>query len=790
LNGFNEPGGNGLDLNLCDKEPIHIPGSIQPHGLLLVLDPVQLTILQASGNSCAFTGRDVAQLLGQTVEPLLGGKLARQLRDWADGKGSMGRIVLEAALDHRLFTCVAHRSSLSAVILELEPTVAHHDSLFHHVYRCIEAAIPRFEDQATMPQLLQSAAEQARALTGFDRVMVYQFREDHSGAVVAEDRAEGFVSWMGLHFPASDIPAQARALYVRSRIRSIPDIDYVPVPIVSPAGLPRADPLDLSHASLRSVAPIHIEYLRTMRVAASMSVSIVRGGRLWGLIACHHRTPRHTPPEVRFACDFLAQTLSMLIGAEEESTHLQNAAGLRSSHSRLMREISEQRSVLKDLAACPDAAMAVANASGVALCTAEQCSVWGQTPALEEVSRLVAWLAQRDDRALFVTDSLPASFPDAGAHADRAAGILAVALSREEPGYLVWFRPEILREVRWAGNPEKPVELADPTSDGPRGLCVYPRKSFEIWKQSVSGKSSPWMTWEVEAAQTLAKEVARKLVLERAAAESAGRQAAEAERDRLREAAAAMEQVLSIIGHELRTPLASIGAMADLLLEPQARQMPAFDAHLSSITTEISRMSDTVNDLVESARLASGHRQWEWAVVSLTDVCSEALADVRPGVDPVVVELRLALESRDLSMSGDHDALRRMLVGLLHNAREHTPRGSIELQCGQRLDACGRWIEFFVTDTGEGIAPELAGRLGSAFALNAGVVGINAIQGSGLGLAICNGIAVGHGGGILIESTPGLGTRVSIRVRADLPGPATLPGDAPIATVISSGATL
>jgi chemotaxis family two-component system sensor kinase Cph1 len=528
----------------CDNEPIHIPGLIQPHGLLLVIDPLQLDIRHTSGNCDDFTGREPGQLLGKPVGSLIGDEPAERLREWSapNGKGAGPTIpfVLEVKLAGRWFTCVAHRPDGGSVILELEPTLVHHDFLFHPVYRHIEAAIHQFEEQATLAQLLQSAVKQVRTLTGFDRVMVYQFDHDYSGWVAAEETAAQLPSWLGLHFPASDIPAQARALYMRNRVRSIPNVNYVPVPLVPSLTVPAGAPLDLSFASLRSVSPIHLEYLRNMRVGASLSVSLLKDAKLWGLIVCHHSTPHNTSPEVRFACDFVGQTLCLLIGGKEESAHLEHAAALRQTQLQLLRHIEDQGDILKGLASCSDAAMAmaVANASGVALCVAGKCVLLGETPDAQQVQRLVAWLAERDGGLPFATAVLSACYPEAGAYVSLASGILAVPLVLQG-GYLIWFRPEVLREVRWAGNPNKPVE-SEP--DGFGMLRIQPRKSFEPWKQSVAATSAPWKTWEMETAVAVAEEVGGRLLQEQAEAELLGRQPAEVERDRLHGAVAALEQ--------------------------------------------------------------------------------------------------------------------------------------------------------------------------------------------------------------------------------------------------------
>jgi chemotaxis family two-component system sensor kinase Cph1 len=274
-----------VDISNCDKEPIHIPGSIQPHGLMLVVDRTTGVVTHAAGDPAAWLGRSDWQ--GKKLHTLIAGEAADTALEIgrSDEQEAARRFVIP--LDRKLLDAIAYRSN-DHLVIEIEKAAS--DSAPLGLLPKLEAGASAFERAATMQQLWQVAAQEFRALTGFDRVMIYKFRDDGSGVVVAEDAASGQRSFLNHHFPASDIPKQARALYVRNLVRVIPDVSYRPQPLVPE--WTEAEPLDMSVSVLRSVSPVHIQYLKNMDVAASASISIVKDGALWGLIACHHGAPR------------------------------------------------------------------------------------------------------------------------------------------------------------------------------------------------------------------------------------------------------------------------------------------------------------------------------------------------------------------------------------------------------------------------------------------------------------------------------------------------------------------
>ena len=324
--------------------------------------------------------------------------------------------------------------------------------------------------------------------------MVYRFLPDDSGVVAAEDARAGLESFLGLHYPASDIPKQARELYRRNWIRSIPDIDYTAAPLVPDRNARVAGPIDMSHCALRSVSSIHVEYLRNMGVRASMSASIVVQDRLWGMLVLHHYSPRHVPADLRIACEMFAQIFSLHVATKEQAEisarHLE-ARGARETLLGTLADAEDIGQVLAswDLLGYVGAAGAAVYLDGVLRCV-------GQTPSVEQTEALFRWL-NTINQPVYVTDRLAAEFPPAAEFPALASGLLAVAVSREPRDYVLWFRPEFGRTVRWAGDPSKSVKV------GPLGARLTPRGSFAEWLEETRLRCAPWSDFDREAAEAL-----------------------------------------------------------------------------------------------------------------------------------------------------------------------------------------------------------------------------------------------------------------------------------------------
>jgi two-component system, chemotaxis family, sensor kinase Cph1 len=481
-------------LEHCDQEPIHVPGSIQPHGVLIGFDPESEEIVQLAGDTQAFLGLAPSQILGGGLGPVFGLSQAEQLcaLEADDLSLPRSRFPFEMEIMHRgkSFDATVHKSD-SLLVVELERAAKRQD--FNALAR-VRSMLIRVQYAKDVSSFLQSAVEEIRAATGFDRVMVYRFQEDESGVVIAEDKAPELEPYLGQHYPASDIPKQARDLYLKNQIRMIPDAGYAPLPIAPALNPVTGRPLDLTFSVLRSVSPVHLEYLANMGAAASTSLSLAIGGRLWGLIACHHRTPRYLSQALRGACELFTQAIALQLGEKLANDCQRERLRMRDVHALLVKAMVGK--------ARPDEALIEGRpnlldyipAGGAAVFWEGVWTTAGRTPTPQQLAALVEWLNASVNDPVFATDCLAAHYPPAKDYADAASGLLAISLSRSPRDCLLWFRPELRHTVTWAGNPSTPVHIADD------GVRIGPRKSFAAWRETVSGRSSPWDAVTLETA--------------------------------------------------------------------------------------------------------------------------------------------------------------------------------------------------------------------------------------------------------------------------------------------------
>ena len=474
------------DLTNCDREQIHVPGSVMPHGALLALDPTSLVVQQSGGDLALLPCG--GEVLGHSLPDRLSPPLAAQLRAAATGLASLTRPhhLFSLAANGRHVEVIAHASG-GLLVLDLEPQLEGdpNDSL-----SLVQDMVGRVRGAGTIAETFDAIAQAVREASGFDRVMVYRFLGDGSGAVEAEARSGEVPSYLGLRYPASDIPQQARALYLKNGIRAIPDAGYSPAPL---AALPGAPALDLSFSLLRSVSPIHLEYLANMGVTASLSLSLVVEGRLWGLVACHHRSPRFLSYRRRVALELFAQMASFQLETKLEAEALGSRLRQKTISEALISSLSREVELAEGLREFQPNLLEYIGAEGVGLWIDGQYSGHGVTPKHADVARLVFWLNETVTEGVFHTNCLSALYPHARGFAEIGSGLLALSISRTPRDYVLWFKPEVVQTVTWAGDPRKPS----------RGERISPRKSFAEWKETVRRQSEPWTSLDVRTAQSL-----------------------------------------------------------------------------------------------------------------------------------------------------------------------------------------------------------------------------------------------------------------------------------------------
>ncbi|MBJ9976603.1 GAF domain-containing protein [Pseudomonas sp. S75] len=471
-----------VNLTNCDREPIQIPGSIQPHGCLIACDASAGVVLRHSANTPALLGCG-EQVNGRTLQAVLGDQVAHDIRNALARTRDASRPALLFAVplpSGDRFDIAAHRFKGSTII-EFEPATTGATEPID----LARSLIAQLREIDQSPRLFSDSARYLRAMLGYDRVMVYKLGVDGAGQVVAEAKRADLESFMGQYFPASDIPQQARALYLRNPIRLIGDVRFAPVaiePLLDPSG----EPLDLSHAHLRSVSPIHCEYLCNMGVGASMSISVIVDGALWGLIACHHYAPRLLNLGQRAAAEMFGEFFSLHIERLRTRQQLEAAEQVRRSLDTLLRDANQSPDLANFFQARLGEFKSLIACDGIGMSLQGRWSALGHTPSVAAMPDLLRVVQTLAEGRTWASHQLTLVHPAAQDYIEEVCGVLAIPMSQHPRDYLLFFRREVLATLDWAGDPQKTY------GTGSLGERLTPRKSFALWKETVQQQSVPW----------------------------------------------------------------------------------------------------------------------------------------------------------------------------------------------------------------------------------------------------------------------------------------------------------
>lgn len=731
-----------LDLSSCAREPIRTPGSIQPHGFLLTL-ATDGTVLQASANLADHVGIAAESGINRPLADILGTVPAERLLPLLANGTLVNRpayLGTVTAPNGRHFDVLGHAFD-SVCILECEVVERAEAPDFRYLYPLLGDFLLKVNENESVVSLAQLAAHHVRIVTGYGRVMVYQFDRDGHGHVMAESLEEGYRSYIGQRFPASDIPAQARELYALSRIRLIQDANYAPSPLV-----PNDNPVtgarnDLSFAALRSVSPVHLQYMRNMGTLASMSVSLMVKGKLWGLISCHNETACPLPFEKRTACEQLGQVLALCIESREDARELQFRLEVRRMMVEMLGNLTKGADVIENMSGAFPELLRFARAGGVAVVAHERVLTFGDTPEVAAIQDLVDWIdLQGHGRDVYATDELSAEYPGGAALTRNASGVLAMSISRLHKDYLIWFRPELVHTIEWAGNPHE-KETAGPGQ-------LNPRTSFATWREEIHGVSLPWHVAEIELTGEF-RSALLGIALERAE-EMAGLA------EELGRANKELEAFSYSVSHDLRAPLRHIVGFSDLLLESSGSEDAIMrQRFLSNIKQSARLAGKLVDDLLSFSQMGrAALRPVEIDMTQLFKSCIDKLVLETAGRN---IDWDLAPLPR---ITADPTFLHLAVQNLLSNAVKFT---------AQRDPACIRvWSErvdeetvFHVADNGAGFNMEYVHKLFGVFQR---LHRMEDFQGTGIGLANVRRIVERHGGRVWAESVLNQGATFSFSI--------------------------
>jgi light-regulated signal transduction histidine kinase (bacteriophytochrome) len=726
------------EIATCDREPIRTPGSIQPHGFLLALDD-RLHVVQVSDNLARFTGMAPEQALGRALPDVIGEGAAAALAPGLGGGQLRERPAYIAAvsLEDDSFDVLAHAYD-ALLILEFEPARGRAADV-QQLYPLVGDFLNKISDADSIAALGQLAANEIHTLTGFGRVLVYSFDDEGHGTVLAEALSDGYDSYLGQRFPASDIPRQARELYVANRIRLIQDADYAPARLVPPENPLSGKANDLSFAALRSVSPVHLQYMRNMGTMASMSVSLIVKGKLWGLISCHDAAPHMVGFHQRTVCEQLGQILALHVKNRADADELQFRLEVRRIMVGLLGGLTQGADFIENLRSVLPELLRFARAGGVAIVVDERLITFGDTPDDEQIRALVDWLSANAHDDLFHSAHLSASYPPAAAFTASASGLLAMPISRIHQHYLLWFRPEHVYSIDWAGRPDA-KQL--------QGGQLTPRTSFNIWRETIHGASAPWHEGELELALEF-RTALLGIALERAEqmadlAEELGRANKE------------LEAFSYSVSHDLRAPLRHIVGFSDLLMETAGSDNPERrQRFLVNIKDSARLAGKLVDDLLSFSQM--GRAALRPIRIRMDDLVRSCIEKLRPDLSARRIEWDIGALPE---VTADPAFLQLALYNLLANAVKFTGQSDPAVIRVSSEKLPGETV-FHIADNGVGFNMDYVHKLFGVFQR---LHRMEDFHGTGIGLANVRRIVERHGGRAWADSTPGQGATFSFSI--------------------------
>lgn len=723
-----------VDLTNCNREAIHIPGKIQSHGFLIGINARTFIITYISENISEFTGLAGQSFLGQPIN-----KLEEDLK-LEEVLGSLKQLLklgltqsfdtinpLKVNIGSRNYHLVITLSE-ATYILEFEPVLIQYD-----IQGAIGSSISEILGGKKLKSLLESAALEVKKLIEYDRVMVYKFAEDGHGEVVAEVKNAELDSFLGLHYPATDIPKPARELYKLNYTRLIADVYAQDAALLTSQ---ENGSLDLTHSQLRAVSPIHIQYLKNMKVDSSFSISILSHGELWGLIACHNYSPKFIDYKARVGSRLIGQILSSAIEYRQDEEDSEKVLSFKTASTEistyLTQDISLTNALLKNEYTVKD----ITDADGVAVIFEGEVTTLGKTPTEEEIQDLVKWIALNVQDPVYHTNKLTEVYPPAGAYKASSSGILVSVISKELKEMIIWFKPETLTKISWAGNPDK-----TPITKESGLLELSPRTSFDIWIQEVNNTSQIWSTEEISSAIAIREKISAAINLKANQIRLLNEQ--------LKIAYDELDSFSYTVSHDLRSPLTAIKTYAEFLLRSNQSIDESGRKILDRILAGADRMNFLIKEILKLSRV--GRTEFEREHINMEMLIDEIISELKT----VYNINNQHLEVGELPpLKGDHTMIGQVFANLLSNAvkySSHNETAKVKIEGYKE----GSETIYKISDNGVGIDTNYYDRVFEVFKRMENAV---EFEGTGVGLAIVKRIVERHDGRIWFESKLKVGT--------------------------------
>lgn len=720
-----------VNLDNCATEPIHQIGKTQAYGVIVVCDPKDFRVVQIGENAEQILGLSYDKILEKNFSEFLSNEDFENLKASINSKETSD--AFEVNILGKKINISAHFSE-GSLILDLEPIKVVQDPFIFQ--RQLANILNRFHEADSVEQLSEVAVSFTKSMFGYDRVMIYRFDEQWNGEVFAEAKENEMESWLGLHYPATDIPEQSRRLFLKHRVRIISDVAYRPILIIPELSPLTGNPLDISRSALRAVSPIHIEYLENMEVGASLSAAIIVKGKLWGLIACHHKTAKYLDFYQRESARFLAQMFSTELALRETSETLNRSELSDNIRRQLVNQLNYHKDIVQAL--CHDTVKFtdLIACGGGALYVKGRWKLYGKTPSREQLQSLLFNYIKPHPKNLVMERNMSALFPEAAAFKDTASGILSLKIADNK--YFFWFRPEEVQVVNWGGNPEEKAFY------NPKEQRLSPRKSFEKWSQELTGVSQPWNVLDRNIARAFRENVSH-FVLARQ------REEIEALNEKLTEANQELELFSYGLSHDLRAPIRGMEGFLTILEEDHSEELSAEGRKLVTMARGLTeKMNLLIDNILEYSRLSHIHGQ-DFQEINTSELIKEVLELFN--IEASYPRTTLKIQNDLPHLKGDRRMIFQLWANLLSNAYKYSAENDAPIVEVGIVNRKGKNV-FFVKDNGIGINPGFKEKIFKTFTRAVG----SRFKGSGIGLAIVKKIVEKHGGEVWVESEPEKGS--------------------------------
>lgn len=721
-----------VDLSNCEKEPIHIIGKAQSHGVILACNSQTWEITQLSDNTEKFFGIKTWDLLGTSLRDLIGEDKLQQVAEGFNEKISF--VPVKITLNNLEFLMLPYYSGENLVI-DFEPAGKLWDSLFFQ--QQLTWILNRLSAAPDLEAICRETAIITRNIFEYDRVMIYKFDEEWNGEVIAEEKKEDLDSWLGLHYPSTDIPAQSRKMFLKNKVRIITDVNYSPVPLVPEISPITNQPLDLSLSQLRGVSPIHIEYLQNMKVGASLTAAIIVSGKLWGLITCHHSTSKFINYFQRETCRFLTQVFANQLNLRSNEKFIEKNRLSDGIRAKLVKQMQRNIGLSEALIKNETLFTRLIECTGGAVVLDGEIALTGKTPDKSQLESFVNEFLQHQDEHVFFSKNISAVYAPGADFRESASGMLSLRIGEDRNNYLLWFRPEISETVSWGGNPQNKASYNE------KEKRLSPRKSFEKWTEKLRGVSQTWQDYEISAARLLRESISHVIIEKQ-------KEKIELLNTELTRANEEMELFSYSISHDLRAPLRGIEGFVKILQEDHSEEFSdEVKELLNTVLRSAENMDELIDELLSLFKITKGEINKH--ELELKELIEDVLEIQNP--DVAYPDSKIIIKEDLPRLSADKRMLTQLLSNLIGNALKYSSKTENAVVEIGSLPKNGKQT-IYIRDNGPGFDPSKTEAVFDIFTRFAS----NEFKGTGIGLAVVKRIVEKHHGRVWAETKPGEGS--------------------------------